>query len=128
MITSDISSNVLQCTLCKWVSSSCDCFIFSKIKSHLRGRHFGAVWYCLEHQKGCNQPTESSFSRIIPTLTPKGNYFEGDNVHFSLNNKHFYKTALITFYTHLVHYSGLYIYIWRIQLQTNSFAFKMWTK
>lgn len=34
-------------------------FHIPKIKSHLRGHHFG-----------CNRPTENSFNRRIPTLHP----------------------------------------------------------
>lgn len=65
----------------------------------------------LEHQKSCNQPTESSFSRIIPTLIPKGNYFEGDNVHFSLNNINIFTKQLSLLFRHTLYTILVYIYI-----------------
>jgi hypothetical protein len=61
--------------------STCDFFLFPKLKVYLKGRHFGMV----ENKKSCNQPTESDFQRCYEEwehlqwcVAYQGDYFEGD--------------------------------------------------
>ena len=69
--------------------SSCDFFLFPKLKFHLKGRHFGTVdnihkvvtdqlrALLHEHFQHCYREWEQRLRRCVVS---QGNYFEGDNV------------------------------------------------